>query len=691
MMRNSVRRALASMTAAAVLAVPCVGLTAETGDYWFLEGYEDGQLHLDQNLTRAEFAKMVAEAFDLQNAAEKTFTDLDSSHWSYPYVMRVVQAGAIDGYSDGSFRPDDLVTFEEAAKIASGLLLNSWNVQLEKGVATAIEYGITDGIQAMIGEDITRGEAAQMISNALQVKEETVNCWTGGVTTGVISSGSEDTSGTDSESDTVLGFNVDGNRNYDSGSTSDGNEYLGGGGGLPVVTDIEVQGVTGENQFVDTSDTSDSAFPVDTDTASYHMLRRFILNGQAPEEGDLQTQELINYFDYNAPLPEDGETFGISAELGECPWNTENQLVRVAVQAKEAVAEDQPNNLVFLVDVSGSMYGGNKLPALKEGLRALADTLKEEDRLSIVVYANGVKVILDGATGIEREKINSAIDQLGTSGGNSSGDGLTMAYNQVDKYLVEGNNRVVICSDGDFSVGLNTGNQLKSLIRQGNSRGIYVTALGLDMNNYRDAALAAFAVNGQGSYAYIDNAKEARQILTDTVTSPIATIAEDVSLQVSFNSRYVASYRLVGYENAAEMTENAVNSAPYTEDLGAGARVTALYEIVPARDGQTTSSSETTEETSGQLLDVKVQYKEPESGEEKTAAYALDADAAGTVSADFYFASALAELGMLLNGSEYAGTSSYDAVITLAEQGLGEDPYNLKGEFIQLVDLLRNI
>ncbi len=690
------KRVLAAVTAAAVLAMPFVGVSAEETEenYWFLQGYEDGELHLERTLTRAEFAKMIAEAFQLQETEEKPFVDLDAAHWSYPYVMKVVKAGAIHGFEDGSFRPEEKITLEQAAKITSGLVKNTWNLQLAKGVATAIEFGLMDGIQALIGDEITRGDAAKMIARALEVKAETGNAWAGNMGSGSSGGGSAPAGAID-KAEGTLGFEVDGNREYHSGNEEEASEALGGSVGRPpVVHDAEEYAAEEENIFKDVKTSPLSTFSIDTDTASYSNMRRFILSGQFPPKGSIRTEELINYFDYDYPLPKAGEVFGVSAEVGKCPWNEENNLVKIAVQGEEMSKEERlPSNLVFLVDVSGSMYSSNKLPLVKKALKMLVDTLDERDYISVVIYANGVEVVLDSTNASEKEKIYTAIDSLSASGGTNGGDGLKMAYRQAEKNLLEGNNRVIICSDGDFNIGITSQNQVKSLIQQEKERGIFITALGFGMYNYKDTTMETIADKGNGNYAYIDNLKEAKKVLVDEMTQTLYTIAKDVKIQVEFNPEKVKSYRLIGYENRMLQTEDFANDQKDAGELGAGANVTALYEIVPA-DGAAkneTRYTETTTTGSDELLCVNVRYKEPGEEESKLVTYPVQAKAENAVSADFHFVSALAELGMLLNTSEYAGDATLASVMELAQKGRGADVYGLKNECIQLVDLLRYI
>lgn len=696
------KKVLSGITILALIAMPITspseftaaadeGLSAleQLYEMHIVDGYEDGELHPERTLTRAQFAKFLVNAFEdaVYNQAAYMYTDVSESHWAYDAIQKASNSGWLQGFGDGTFRPEDNITYEQAVTvICRALGVANYNADYPASyLAAGIEYALTDGVNALVGEELSRENAAKLIVNMLNYEEGQL-------------------SRTSSSSKSYLGGVV----RVESKSSS-----AGGGGGsamgsvavsptMDYVTDdlegfyasvysnSEEYTANEENVFKDAVTSPLSTFSIDTDTASYSNLRRFILNGQSIPNGSVRTEELINYFDYvNAPT-EEGKPFGVNYTVAQCPWNSDNTLAMITVSGEE-LKEPKPSNLVFLIDVSGSMYSYNKLPLVKQSLSVLLDKLGDEDRISIVTYASGTRVALEPTSASEKDKIISVIDGLTAGGSTAGASGINLAYEQAERYKTDGNNRIILCTDGDFNVGISSAGDLEELITQKRESGIYLSVLGFGMGNYKDSKMEILADKGNGNYAYIDNLREAKKVLADEMPKTIYTIAKDVKIQVEFNPEKVSSYRLVGYENRLLNNEDFDNDTKDAGELGAGATVTVLYEIVP-QSGKTESilKYQTTETTgSNELMTVKIRYKEPESEESILSEYPITESDYDSISDDFKFAAAVAELGMILNDSEYKGSCTYDAVIELAREGLGDDTYGLRNEFVQLVDLLR--
>ncbi len=696
------KKVLSGITILALIAMPISspseftaaadgGLSAleQLYEMHIVDGYEDGELHPERTLTRAQFAKFLVNAFEdaVYNQAEYMYTDVSEKHWAYDAIQKASNSGWLQGFGDGTFRPEDNITYEQAVTvICRALGVANYNADYPASyLAAGIEYALTDGVNALVGEELSRENAAKLIVNMLNYEEGQL-------------------SRTSSSSKSYLGGVV----RVESKSSS-----AGGGGGsamgsvavsptMDYVTDdlegfyasvysnSEEYTANEENVFKDAVTSPLSTFSIDTDTASYSNLRRFILNGQSIPNGSVRTEELINYFDYvNAPT-EEGKPFGVNYTVAQCPWNSDNTLAMITVSGEE-LKEPKPSNLVFLIDVSGSMYSYNKLPLVKQSLSVLLDKLGDEDRISIVTYASGTRVALEPTSASEKDKIISVIDGLTAGGSTAGASGINLAYEQAERYKTDGNNRIILCTDGDFNVGISSAGDLEELITQKRESGIYLSVLGFGMGNYKDSKMEILADKGNGNYAYIDNLREAKKVLADEMPKTIYTIAKDVKIQVEFNPEKVSSYRLVGYENRLLNNEDFDNDTKDAGELGAGATVTVLYEIVP-QSGKTESilKYQTTETTgSNELMTVKIRYKEPESEESILSEYPITESDYDSISDDFKFAAAVAELGMILNDSEYKGSCTYDAVIELAREGLGDDTYGLRNEFVQLVDLLR--
>ncbi len=645
------------------------------------EGFEDGQLHPELPLTRAQFAKILHKAFPEEAAeGEKAdFSDVTVAHWAYSDIQKAVRAGWLNGFPDGFFRPEENITYEQAVTVLcriQGLIWSSNYAEYPVDyIVEAMEVGISDGVHALIGDTISREQAAQLILNTLQYKEGEINRDEKRM------SGSKNLPmAAPAATGAVLQEMA-----FDSAMP---------GGGSMIYEPIHFENTeeykaSEENVFKNVLTSPLSTFSIDTDTASYSNLRRLILNGQNIPNGAVRSEELLNYFDYAHAETEDGNPFGVKYTVAQCPWNVENMLAMITVSGEE-LAEPKPSNLVFLLDTSGSMYSANKLPLVKEALSMLLDTLGEQDTISIVTYASNTGVVLEPTPATEKEKIMDAIRKLEAGGATAGASGINLAYEQAEKNKIDGNNRIILCTDGDFNVGTTSEGDLEKLIAEKRGSGIFLSVLGFGMGNYKDSRMEMLADKGNGNYAYIDNLREAKKVLVDEMPKTIYTIAKDVKIQVEFNPEQVGQYRLIGYENRLLNDEDFENDAKDAGELGAGASVTVLYEIVPASDAPQTSLKYQTVESTGsdELMTVKIRYKLPEGEESILSEYPVSAEL-NEPDADFSFAAAVAELGMLLNESEFKGNATYDTVLTLAKAGIGEDRFGLRGEFVQLVDLLR--
>lgn len=655
-----------------------------------VEGFEDGELHPEYKLTRAQFAKMLNSTYPdmITTSMLYNFNDLDKNHWAFNDIQRICNAGWMKGHDDRTFRPDENITYEQAITIICRAAFSvSDNADYpESYIKTAMENSLTDGINALIGEEINREQAARMILNLLDYNErETLsdlyngNSYRGNMKNAVSGSGAVLGGGSASFSTTADFASMESMALYDFDSmivnwTTDNEEYT----------------LSDENVFKNTVTSPLSTFSIDADTASYSNLRRFILNGQDIPNGSVRSEELINYFDYgDAEIPENSP-FGVKYTVAECPWNSENQLAMITVSGEE-LTEYKPSNLVFLIDTSGSMYNHNKLPLVKQALSMLLDNLNENDRISIVTYASGTGVALESTPASEKEKILSVINELNAGGATAGASGINLAYEQAEKFRIDGNNRIILCTDGDFNVGVSSSGELEELITEKREKGIFLSVLGFGMGNYKDSKMEILADKGNGNYAYIDNLREAKKVLADEMAKTIYTIAKDVKIQTEFNPAKVKSYRLIGYENRILNNEDFENDKKDAGELGAGATVTVLYEIVPEtgtpESGLKYQSSNVI--GSDELMTVKIRYKLPDGDTSILREYPISSEINANPCEDFWFASAVAELGMILNNSEFKGNSTYESVINLARRGIGEDRFGLRCEFIQLVDLLR--
>lgn len=446
-----------------------------------------------------------------------------------------------------------------------------------------------------------------------------------------------------------------------------------------------------------------STFSIDVDAASYSNVRRFITQGQKPVKDAVRIEEMINYFDYDYPQPSDGHPFSIVHELGECPWNHENLLLHIGLQG-EKMSNDEvpPSNLVFLIDVSGSMDYPNKLPLLKNAMKLLVSQLRANDRVAIVVYAGSSGLVLPSTPGNQKEKIITALERLHAGGSTAGAAGLKLAYKVAEENLIEdGNNRIILATDGDFNVGPSSNAEMERMIESYRNKGIFISVTGFGMGNYKDDKMEIIADKGNGNYSYIDNLLEAKKVFINEFSSTLYTIAKDVKIQIEFNPVYVKEYRLVGYENRLLNEEDFDDDKKDAGELGAGHTVTALYEIVPVKDGtgQTRklkyqqSNVYPDAENNNELATIHFRYKRPDSNTSTliTESILNTVFELEKTSENFRFSAAVAGFGMLLRDSEFKGTMSMDQVLFMARTSKGEDKDGYRAEFINLVELSENI
>ena len=460
-----------------------------------------------------------------------------------------------------------------------------------------------------------------------------------------------------------------------------------------------------ENGFKSVADTPLSTFSIDVDPASYSNMRRFINRGELPPADAIRTEELVNYFSYDYPKPTGNDPVKITVEAGTCTWNTAHRLVRIGLKAKEIPTEQLPaSNLVFLIDVSGSMWGANRLDLVKSSLKLLVNNLRNKDKVAIVTYAGSAGVKLEATSGGDKQKIREAIDELTASGSTAGGAGIHLAYQIAKKnFISDGNNRIILCSDGDFNVGVSSAEGLEQLIEKERKSGVHLTVLGYGMGNYKDKKIQVLAEKGNGNHAYIDNLQEANRVLVGEFGATLHTVAKDVKLQVEFNPSQVQAYRLIGYESRLLKDEDFNNDAKDAGDMGAGHTVTAFYEVIPAGvkneyvgkvdDLKYQKKEKMTLKPTGsdELLTVKLRYKAPDKDVSRKMELPFVDNKGDSVSSDFRFASAVAMFGQLLRDSDFKGTVDYDKVIKLAKQGLNNDERGYRREFIRLVEAAKGL
>ncbi|MGC9506010.1 vWA domain-containing protein [Baaleninema sp.] len=457
-----------------------------------------------------------------------------------------------------------------------------------------------------------------------------------------------------------------------------------------------------ENRFRRANRHPLSTFSIDVDGASYSNVRRFINNGQRPPIDAVRVEELINYFTYNDPEPQGDAPFSLTTELSEAPWNRNHQLVRIGLRGKSIPSEDlPPSNLVFLLDVSGSMNAPNKLPLLKSAFRLLVNELDADDSVSIVVYAGAAGVVLEPTSGDDKDTILDAIAQLEAGGSTAGSEGIRRAYDLARSQFVEGgNNRVILATDGDFNVGVSSEAELVRLIEERREDDIFLTVLGFGTGNLQDAKMEQLANHGNGNYAYIDSILEAKKVLVNELGATLLTIAKDVKIQVEFNPAQVQAYRLIGYENRLLQDEDFNDDSRDAGELGAGHSVTALYEIVPVGveldvelpeidELRYQQPSETRDfADSDEVMLVKLRYKNPTEDESQLIERPVveGGVALEGASEDFRFAAAVAAFGMLLRDSEYKGNTTIELVRELADNARGVDRNGYRAEFLRLLE-----
>ena len=460
-----------------------------------------------------------------------------------------------------------------------------------------------------------------------------------------------------------------------------------------------------ENRFKSPVKDPLSTFSIDVDAASYSNIRRFINQGEMPPKDAVRIEEMINYFNYNYPKPTENDPVRITTEVGICPWNKTHRLVQIGLKAREIENQNLPaSNFVFLIDVSGSMFGPTRLELVKSSLRLLVNNLREKDRVAIVTYCGDARVALPSTPGNEKQKIKDALETLTAGGSTAGGAGIKEAYRIAQKnFIAQGNNRIILCTDGDFNVGASSETELENLIESKRKSGIFLTVLGYGMGNYKDNKMQILAQKGNGNHAYIDNIQEANKVLVNEFGSTMYAVAKDVKLQVEFNPAKVQSYRLVGYETRILNDEDFNDDTKDAGEMGAGHTVTALYEIIPTGtpgnipgsvdplkyQSQTNVNAQTS--NSSELLTVKLRYKTPEEEKSKKIEKSVTDMGKDNVSPDFRFASAVAMFAQLLKDSDFKGEATYDKVIETANKGLSFDPEGYRAEFVRLVQRAKGL
>lgn len=460
-----------------------------------------------------------------------------------------------------------------------------------------------------------------------------------------------------------------------------------------------------ENPFLETMKNPLSTFSIDVDTASYSNVRRFLQQGSMPNPDAVRIEEMVNYFDYNYPEPNGVHPFSITTNLATCPWNEKHQLVRIGIQGQRLKeGEKKANNLVFLLDVSGSMASPEKLPLLKQSFKIMLENLEDEDMVSIVVYAGAAGVVLEPTPAEKRDKILAALNNLEAGGSTAGGAGIALAYKLAEEHLIkDGNNRIILATDGDFNIGVSSTSDLVRMIEEKRDKGIYITILGFGMGNYKDDRMEQIADKGNGNYFYIDNLNEAKKVLSNDLTSTLFTIAKDVKIQIEFNPAKIQAYRLIGYENRMLKKEDFNDDKKDAGELGAGHRVTALYEIVPVGvkfeganvdelEYQKTKISEEAYNTD-EIMKVKFRYKPIDSDK---SLLIVERIKEGTnffnkAPEDFRFAVAVAAYGMLLRDSKYRGDINYNTILKIAEDAKGKDEFGYRNELIEMIKTAKQL
>ena len=450
-----------------------------------------------------------------------------------------------------------------------------------------------------------------------------------------------------------------------------------------------------ENQFQNVTINPLSTFSIDVDKAAYSNIRRFINKGQDVPVSAVKIEEMVNYFDYDYAQPKNEHPFSVHTEVAKTPWNVDTKLVRIGLQGKEYLNEDLPaSNLTFLIDVSGSMSADNKLPLLKSAFKLLVNQLRDKDRISIVVYAGAAGVVFEPKSGSDKTKIINALNNLEAGGSTAGGQGIELAYQLAEKHFKKnGNNRVILATDGDFNIGLSSDYDMENLIVKKRESGVFLSVLGFGIGNYKDSKLETLADKGNGNHAYIDTMQEAQKVFGKEFGGTLFTIAKDVKLQVEFNPNKVKSYRLLGYENRLLADEDFIDDTKDAGELGSGHKVTALYEIVEAgvktiydKDIPKLKYASNTNENTflDELFTVRIRYKKPDGKKSLELVHVQNVDSQ-EMSEDFQFSAAVALFGQQLRKSKFTNKTTYKDVIVLAEKGRGKDVNGYRAEFIRLV------
>ncbi len=458
-----------------------------------------------------------------------------------------------------------------------------------------------------------------------------------------------------------------------------------------------------ENDFIRTEDMPVSTFSTDVDTASYSNIRRMLNNGDLPIKDAVRIEEMINYFSYDLPKPSGDDVIDVYTEYSVAPWNQNHQLLMIGLTAKDLVFEDTDGmNLVFLMDVSGSMFSSNKLPLLKEAMMLLVDQLRPKDRISIVVYAGSAGVVLEGGDSTDKQEIIDALDALQAGGSTAGGEGIELAYKVAERNFIDGgNNRILLATDGDFNVGISSTDKLIELIEEKRETGVYLSVLGFGTGNIRDDIMENLADHGNGVYYYIDSMKEAEKVFLHDLGATMFTVAKDVKLQIEFNPLHVKGYRLIGYENRVLNYEDFEDDKKDAGDMGAGHVVIAFYELIPADSNEEVEVKEFEipedlkyqgDNYEDELMNIQIRYKHPEEDTSQliedvtlVSSYTLE------TSESFKFASSVVEFGLILRDSKYKGNSSIENLLARAEDALGLDPNGYREEFIELVEIAKEL
>jgi Ca-activated chloride channel homolog len=461
------------------------------------------------------------------------------------------------------------------------------------------------------------------------------------------------------------------------------------------VFNTESYDIVNENSFKDVINNPLSTFSIDVDKASYSNIRRFLTQNQKPIKDAVRIEELINYFDYNYPQPKNGDPFSVTVEGDKCPWNEKHNLVLIGLKG-ENLNDKQipPSNLVFLLDVSGSMDEPNKLPLIKRSFKYLVENLRSVDKVAMVVYAGAAGVVLESTPGNMKETIIASIDKLEAGGSTAGGEGINLAYAIAKQNFIKGgNNRVILATDGDFNIGASSDAEMVRLIEEKRKDGIFLSVLGVGMGNYKDSKMEKIADAGNGNYSYIDNLLEAKKVFGTELWGTLYTIAKDVKIQIEFNPNKVKAYRLIGYENRLLNKEDFNDDKKDAGEIGCGHTVTALYEIIPADSEESISNVDPLEyqkqsviNESKNMMTVKIRYKKPDGDTSLLITQRVSNDKLMATD-NIRFASSVAEFGMILRESEFKGTASFATVYKRAKESAGNDQYGYRADFIKMVEL----